>query len=274
MPIRAAGVWLPCSSAAERLPVADERPAPPPGRDLPAPYQDPWQLLGRDLRAVLASSRLRVWELARRNRQGDLEVPGFWPRDLTPWFWPLLLGLALAAVVALILLVPPLVPERAAPSAPPPTSPVAPVLPDRESGSDPLAISTPATAEPGDRPPAAGPGPEPEPAATPAEPLAPPVPVLDPLLALLEPADPRRLIRALDAVPDRSCLELQLDGGFTALAPQAQEQQAEAWRVRALELGYERLELVDGSGRLLGRTARVGSGMILLTSAATPADAP
>jgi hypothetical protein len=57
-------------------------------------------LLQRDLIAVLASLRLRIQELWRRNGEGDLSVPGFWPQALAPLFWPLLLALALAIAVA------------------------------------------------------------------------------------------------------------------------------------------------------------------------------
>ncbi len=64
-------------------------------RDLPAPYVNPWSLLRHDLRAVLASQRLALWELWRRNRQGDLPLPEGWPRGLAAGFWPLLLALLL-----------------------------------------------------------------------------------------------------------------------------------------------------------------------------------
>jgi hypothetical protein len=100
------------------------------------------------------------------------------------------------------------------------------------------------------------------------------VPAVDPLLVAFGPSDPRRLIQAAQARPARRCLQLQLAPAFTELAAELQERQAEGWRARALELGYERLELVERSGRLLGRTARVGSGMILLSPAAATADAP
>jgi hypothetical protein len=40
----------------------------------------------------------------------------------------------------------------------------------------------------------------------------------------------------------------------------------ERWWERCQALGYERLELLDRGDRLLARTARVGSGMILLDS--------
>lgn len=248
----------------------DEQPTPPPGRDLPAPYQDPWRLLGRDLRALLATARLRGWELARRNRQGDLAVPGFWPRGLRAWFWPLVLGLALVLLLALVVLVPPLLrgpsPTVLQPPPAPGTAPQPPAQSPSASPSEPPAA--PAAGQP---PPADLPAQEPPPA---AEPLQDEPAAIDPLLVLLQPVDPRGLIGSVREQPARSCLQLNLSDRFAALAPALQEQQAETWRVRALELGYERLELVDGAGRLLARTARVGSGMILLSSAAPAPDAP
>ena len=60
-------------------------------RSLPAPYQSPWEALRQDLPAAAADLRLRVQELWRRNREGDLSTPGFWPQDLAPLFWPVLL---------------------------------------------------------------------------------------------------------------------------------------------------------------------------------------
>jgi hypothetical protein len=244
--------------------AVDEQPTPPPGRDLPAPYQDPWMLLGRDLRALLATARLRGWELARRNRQGDLAVPGFWPRGLRAWFWPLVLTLALVLLLALVALVPPLL-RGPYPTVlePPPASGSAPQQPSESPSEPPVqSPSEPPADLSAQEPPAA------------AEPLQDEPAAIDPLLVLLQPADPRGLIGAVRQQPARSCLQLNLSDRFAALAPALQEQQAEAWRVRALELGYERLELVDGAGRLLARTARVGSGMILLSSAAPAPDAP
>ena len=75
--------------------------APSPANDpvpYPAPYQEPWGRLAGDLRAVVASSGLKLRELWRRNREGDLSVPGFWPASLASLFWPLLLALGLALV--------------------------------------------------------------------------------------------------------------------------------------------------------------------------------
>ena len=51
---------------------------------------------------------------------------------------------------------------------------------------------------------------------------------------------------------------------YAGLATASRGRWAERWQQRARGLGYERLELVDGQGRLLARGALVGSGMILL----------
>ena len=61
-------------------------------------------------------------------------------------------------------------------------------------------------------------------------------------------------------------LRLCLDDGFAALPLVERQRLADRWLARGQELGYERLELVDGRHRTLARTARVGSGMILLDS--------
>lgn len=242
-------------------------------------------LLGRDLRALLATARLRGWELARRNRQGDLALPGFWPRELRAWFWPLALALVLVLLLALVVLVPPLLPHRSTPlPQPQPAAGSAPLPPSESPPESPGQSPSPSPAELPVEP-AAGPpaeladlaAQEPVAAAAPsaaADPLQDEPAAIDPLLALLQPVDPRGLIGAVREQPARSCLQLNLSDRFAALAPALQGQQAEAWRVRALELGYERLELVDGAGRLLARTARVGSGMILLSSADPVPDAP
>lgn len=85
------------------------------GAPLPAPYQDPLSRLGEDLRAVLASLRLRIQELWRRNWQGDLARPGFWPRDLAPLYWPLLLSCGLILIILLPWQLARLLPQRPTP---------------------------------------------------------------------------------------------------------------------------------------------------------------
>jgi hypothetical protein len=86
-----------------------------PGASLPAPYQDPFSRLAEDLRAVVASLRLRLRELWRRNRQGDLARPSFWPRDLAPLYWPLLLSCGLLLLVLVPWQLARLLPQRPAP---------------------------------------------------------------------------------------------------------------------------------------------------------------
>jgi len=221
------------------------RPAP----DLPAPYESPWLLLRRDLVAVVASLRLRLRELWRRNREGDLSVPGFWPARLAPLFWPALLALGLALALGLgVRLGSPLAPAT---SAPPPAG--APALAPAEPSSQPPAPLAPP-------PSAAVPAPAPVPAVPPPEP--PPLP-LDPLLELLAGADPEHWIRAARPHQAQARLELEVDARLAALPPERWQPQAQRWLERAEALGYEQLQLVDGRGRLLGRRARVGSGMIL-----------
>ena len=64
---------------------------------LPAPWQNPWGLLWRDLGALLASLRLGLRELWRRNGEGSLWRPAFWPKGGAKLFWPFM-------VVALVVL--------------------------------------------------------------------------------------------------------------------------------------------------------------------------
>ncbi len=209
--------------------------------DLPAPYVSPWVLLGRDLLAVLASVGLRLRELWRRNRECDLSVPGIWPAVLAPLFWPLLLALALGLVVGL---------PVALLHAPPPVAEVSqPVFPAGDPPAPP-ALSPP-------------------PAVAPEIP-APAVLQLDPLLELLASEGPEPLIRAALPDPAESRLVLELDNRFLALPPARRRQLAQQWLARAVELGYDQLQLRTAAGQLLGRRARVGSGMILFSADPEP----
>ena len=268
---------------------------PGPGSQLPAPYRNPWSALAEALRAVLADQRLALQRLWRRNREGELSVPGFWPRDLVPLFWPLLLALGLALVLGLgsrLLAV--LHPLR--PALPPPPAGIAVSAERRPSSQSQAPAGSDATApqaegatwplEPpaipvqaadadgaGREPTAAGretAGPAahdidikgPEDAASTAPGLR-----LDPLLELLSEGEDARLLLAARPEPASSRLSLTLSEAAEAL-PQA-ELLAWAQRLqqRARDVGYERLELRDRQGRLRGRGALVGSGMILLAPA-------
>jgi hypothetical protein len=226
-------------------------PVPPPS-DLPAPYASPWGQLSHALRAVLASLRLKLRELWRRNGEGDLSVPGFWPQGLAPLFWPLVLAALLALALALAGQVWRGLSHRAV----------------RTPAAEP-ASAVPALA-PKQSPPSAAPALEPPPPVAAQEPMPmpepePPPPLeLDPLLALLAQDDPDHLITSAHPEPAEGRLVLTMAPAYTGLGEANRRRWAEHWQQRALALGYERLELVDGRQRLLARAALVGSGMILL----------
>ena len=213
--------------------------------NLPAPYVSPWREFARNLRSMAADLRLRLQEIWRRNREGDLSVPGFWPQGLAPWFWPLILVLLLGLVV---LLAGRFTRNRAGdlPGV------VVPPVQSSEPLSDSASASTPDSASPA------------EPSAqTVAEP-PPAVPPLDPLLELLQEPDAASQL-LVSARPDGQALQLvlELSDRWSALPLAMRKQLAEDWQQRSSELGYEQLTLVDAADRLLGRSARVGVGMIL-----------
>lgn len=219
--------------------------------NLPAPYESPWRQLGRAVAAVLASLRLDARGLWRRNRAGELPRPIWWPRDLVPLFWPLLLvaGLALAVALALAALSG-LKLLQHPPAPPPPTQllvePQLPAEPQRPQQPQPQAAA-----------------PEPAPTPTP-EPAPAPAPAPDPLLAALAQGDSQDLISAVSARPDQGLLQLQLSPAYAALTPRQQRRWADTWLAKSQEMGFEQLELLGSDGRTLGYRARVGSGMILL----------
>ncbi len=213
--------------------------------NLPAPYVSPWREFARNLRSMAADLRLRLQEIWRRNREGDLSVPGFWPQGLAPWFWPLILVLLLGLVV---LLAGRFTRSRAGdlPGV------VVPPVQSSEPLSASASASTPDSASPA------------EPSAqTVAEP-PPAVPPLDPLLELLQEPDAASQL-LVSARPDGQALQLvlELSDRWSALPLAMRKQLAEDWQQRSSELGYEQLTLVDAADRLLGRSARVGVGMIL-----------
>lgn len=72
------------------------------------------------------------------------------------------------------------------------------------------------------------------------------------------------LIAAISPEPATATLTLVLDDAFLALRADARERLAERWRQQALEEGYSHLRLRESQGRLLGREARVGVGMVML----------
>ena len=223
---------------------------------LPIPWSSPWkqlrQDLARDLPAVGSAFVLRLRELWRRNREGDLSVPAFWPEALTAWFWPLLL------VLAVTLLSLPFVVGRSAEEAP---SEVAASVSVEQQLQQAFELPAPL------------PTPDPETElATVAEPLplpAEPLVSLDPLLALLQDGATADLIGSIHPLPDQGLLELTPSEGFVALPVPARQKQADHWLELSRSIGYDNLQLVDANGKLVGRSAQVGEGMILWNLAAS-----
>ena len=87
----------------------------------------------------------------------------------------------------------------------------------------------------------------------------------DPLFELFQDAAvPEGLLRSAQPVPEQDRLLLELSVDVWAQLPIDQRQTlASSWLQSAIELDYANLQLVNEQGDLLGRSARVGGGMIL-----------
>lgn len=256
-----------------------------PGSNLPAPYVNPWSLLLRDLKAVGASLVLSLREGWRRNREGSLPRPPFWPEALKSLFWPLLLLLLLALPTAWALVFSnsdgaaaggPGGSQVARPDMPLPPASLQPG-PERPlaRGAEADALSEPSATPSGAlaAKPVAAPAPEPtpSPAAPSSAPMAAPPSALareDRLLAELMRPEADGLLLSVVEDAGRLCLVLHLDPSFRSLPLARQERLAALWQEQAQSLGYEQLALQDPAGEWLGRSASVGSGMILFTMAA------
>ena len=234
--------------------------------NLPAPYTSPWRQLQQAVVAVLASLRLDLRSLWRRNNSGELPRPSWWPRDLAPLLWPLLLSAAMALLLAAGLRL-----YKQAPQAPPhlqsqtPTQTPTPLPAETtSSAAEPSPVAQPPAAS---SPPTQQERPQ---QSTPAaqanvleqQPQQPPL--ADPLLAAMGQAGGLELIDASTSVPEQGLLQLRLNARYGGLSPKQQRRLAERWLERSLELGFDQLKLVASDGHLLGYRARVGSGMILL----------
>jgi len=215
---------------------------------------------------VVADGRLRLRQLWRRNREGSLWRPRWWPADLAPLLWPLLLVVALALPLTLALLLRPHG-QAVAPEARPQLPPL-PVsqehLAQERAAAEPLAPESNATQAFAPDASAPDPGPingEPQQLELdPERPLA-----ADPLDLLLQRPGADGLIRRAEAHLDSSSLSLQLAPAFPALDLNDQQRSADLWLQWAHELGYDHLELRDSRSGLLGRDALVGDGMILFS---------
>ena len=93
-----------------------------------------------------------------------------------------------------------------------------------------------------------------------AEPSAAPV---EPLLELLKLDHSDDLVDRLRPRADQGLMELIPSKTFSALSMAERQQQADVWLAQLQDDGYDRLVLLDEQGRLLGRSAQIGGGMIL-----------
>lgn len=254
-------------------------------RDLPASYRNPWQTLGENLQAVVADTRLRGRELWRRNGQGTLWRPSWWPGDLAPLFWPLLLALAMALLLGLIsagwMALRPRPGVVSLESSKPPSSAPAEVSTSLQLPGEPLpespSLAVPEGAGAGETTSAPAPkAPELAISEQELEPdgpevLLPPEPTpVDPLDALLQRPEAEGLLIGARVLPDQVSLVLELAPGFVNLSAAERQRRAEQWQQWATELGYDHLELRDSRSGLLARDALVGGGMIVLSEQPRP----
>jgi len=255
--------------------------------DLPAPYNSPWKALGQDLRAVSADLRLRSQELWRRNREGDLSVPAFWPEPFAALFWPVLLGFSLAVLIlggiqlrqALQGQSPPSPPEvERVRTTPFPEARALPITNSVESDLNNQGVAEAPTdpnitlpKEPEQLMQAEAPPGlnnlelEPPSVKTEAELL-----LFDPLLELLaeegskDSGQGSALIVAAQPQPERNAVILQInDAAWMQRSPEQRQHLAETWWTRLEDQGYADLRLVNEQQDLLARPARIGGGMIV-----------
>ena len=251
-------------------------PSSPDERSLPAPYQSPWEALREDIPAAVADLRLRLQELWRRNREGDLSTPGFWPSDLAPLFWPVVL--ALTVIVVALGVVQLTLALQATDDTPAPgietirTTPLPEARPLRADPEPPLEApqlpGQPMTQEldplllRSDEAPAESESPELEPSPSPTL-------QVDPLLSLLAQVDadvsvPEGLLVAARPLPERNAAVLVLDAAlWEGLSAASRRSSAEMWWHMLDDQGYDDITLEDVDHRLLARPARVGGGMIM-----------
>ena len=232
--------------------------------ELPVPYVSPWIEFGRNLRALIADLRLNIQAIWRRNREGDLSVPAFWPSTFTSLFWPLILVLLLLLSFAGLrwLQSDGGVEQRPVANAIP--QPVAQPLP--WVNPDSVLTSEPESKPESDVAPDTDLflGPSAPELAPPPKPTL----VLDPLLELfLDGSASEGVLIAASPQPEQNRLVLELSEQWFLLTPERREALASIWFDRAADLDYQTLQLIDSRNNLLGRSARVGTGMILFAAA-------
>ena len=248
-------------------------------RSLPAPYSSPWRALSQDLRSVRADLRLRAQEMWRRNREGDLSIPAFWPANLASLFWPALLVLSLTLLILGVIQVRNALVSQA-PDSPPEIERVR-TTPFPESRPLPIA-TTPESSIPTEfNSPINDEGEDQKAAEESSEPLeidldqrspekSPDLLRFDPLLTLLteevraETTEGSALIVSATPQPERNAVILKINGAeWIQRSSEVRHELAESWWNRLEEQGYDELRLVNEQQELLARPARIGGGMIV-----------
>lgn len=92
----------------------------------------------------------------------------------------------------------------------------------------------------------------------------------EPLLRLLRATTPEAPPQAAGLDAGGSAVWVRTAAGFDGATPEVRQSWADRWLSLARQQGYDELTLIDPAGRMLGRQARVGSGMILLQPFSPP----
>lgn len=241
------------------------------GSELPVVYESPWRALGRDLRAVAASCGLALRRLWRRQWQGDLPLPAFWPRRQATLFWPAVL---LLAVILLTLAGSVTVRQWRPAGAQGPAIDAFPAPVEAgESSREEAALAFDSAAA-GETTPEREPEPElgretePKPDPQNDVPGTGDASTLSSAPVGLPPgfSDDSGLVLSAPASGGATLLNLRISAAFQTLPEGERQRLAQQWWQQALGLGYEQLRLLEPGGAAVGRTAVVGGGMILLDS--------
>lgn len=248
---------------------------------LPVPYRNPWGCLADDLRAVVADVRLRLQECWRRNGEGSLWKPNAWPRDLAPLFWPLVVGVMVVALVSTGVMV-----SASKPSTVPAEMPGDVLRPMTNASLSSASSTSPDTAiteTPADQPEGPSqPSSDQQPSQSRQPPVELPPPVQqeasraeepDPLLRLVlgrdgemrtpSAGDAMLLVKAVGEDPERNAVTITLGGDWSELQTGPRQTLADTWWQRVEGAGYSVMILQSEEGARLGRSARVGQGMVL-----------
>ncbi|MDM7936066.1 MAG: hypothetical protein QUV06_01205 [Cyanobium sp. CZS 48M] len=235
------------------------------GSELPVVYESPWRALGRDLRAVAASCGLALRRLWRRQWQGDLPLPAFWPRRQATLFWPAVL---LLAVILLTLAGSVTVRQWRPAGAQGPAIDAFPASMEAGEGSREEAAVAFDSAAAMDSAAAGETTPEQEPDPQNDVPGTRDASTLSSAPVVLPPgfSDDSGLVLSAPASGGATLLNLRISAAFQTLPEGERQRLAQQWWQQALGLGYEQLRLLEPGGAAVGRTAVLGGGMILLDS--------